>query len=130
MRNLFFQTALKKSATLAGKHSRILLLTVQLGKYLNKVDWRTIKDFSIKEKVNTLGRFVKAYAVGNYRAVSIKSLLVILASIIYFIDPIDLIPDLMPFIGFTDDMGILLWVYNSLESEVNKFLTWEKTTRA
>jgi len=32
---------------------------------------------------------------------------IILGSIAYFISPIDMIPDLTPFLGFTDDLGIL-----------------------
>lgn len=31
----------------------------------------------------------------------------ILGALAYFISPIDLIPDLTPFLGFTDDLGIL-----------------------
>lgn len=32
---------------------------------------------------------------------------IILGSLAYFISPIDMIPDLTPFLGFTDDLGIL-----------------------
>lgn len=32
---------------------------------------------------------------------------IILGSIAYFLAPIDSVPDLTPFIGFTDDMGVL-----------------------
>lgn len=32
---------------------------------------------------------------------------IILGSLAYFISPIDLIPDLTPFLGFTDDLGVL-----------------------
>lgn len=32
---------------------------------------------------------------------------IILGALAYFISPIDLLPDLTPFLGFTDDLGIL-----------------------
>jgi uncharacterized membrane protein YkvA (DUF1232 family) len=52
----------------------------------------------------------------------------ILAAIIYFLNPIDLIPDFIPGLGLTDDFSVLLWVYNSVSTEVVKFLEWEKST--
>jgi len=29
--------------------------------------------------------------------------------------------------GLTDDFGVLIWVYNSIQGEINKFLEWEKS---
>ena len=126
MSNLFFQAALKKSTSLARKYSQILHLVVQLGVRLRKVDWKAIKDQGAKEKLVLIGRFAKAYAVETYRSVSSKTIVMVVTVIIYFINPMDLIPDLMPIVGLTDDVGILLWVYKALGSEVDKFITWEK----
>src|SRR6187431_593133 len=126
IRNPFFLAALKKSTALAGKYSRILTLVVQLGDRLRKMDWKTIQDQSIKEKLVLVGRFAKAYAVGAYRAVSPKTIFMVLAAIIYFVNPLDLIPDVMPIVGLTDDVGILLWIYKALGSEIDKFIAWEK----
>ncbi|HZX73393.1 MAG TPA: hypothetical protein VFE57_03170, partial [Cyclobacteriaceae bacterium] len=61
MSNPFFQAALKKSTSLAGKHARILQLVVQLGNRLRKIDWKTIQDQNTKEKLTVIGRFAKAY---------------------------------------------------------------------
>jgi uncharacterized membrane protein YkvA (DUF1232 family) len=74
-----------------------------------------------------LGRLVRAYALGQYRAVPWKTVLKITAALVYFISPIDLLPDLLPITGLTDDFGVLLWVYNSVSGEIEKFLTWEKS---
>ncbi len=68
----------------------------------------------------------KAYASGRYRDIPWKSMLIILGSIIYFINPLDMIPDLIPVAGLTDDFAILLWVYDSIETEVERFLAWEE----
>jgi len=43
------------------------------------------------------------------------------------INPFDLLPDFTPIIGYTDDFSILLWVYSSIQSEIDKFLLWEKS---
>jgi uncharacterized membrane protein YkvA (DUF1232 family) len=47
---------------------------------------------------------------------SLKKLLAILASIVYVISPVDIVPDFLPGIGWVDDLivvGALLWYLNS-----------------
>lgn len=127
MNNPFFQAALKQSASLAGKYTRILQLVVRFGARLRNVDWKSVNHHEAKEKLVLMGRFAKAYAVGTYRSVSSKTVLMVLAAIIYFVNPLDLIPDLMPVVGLTDDIAVLLWIYKALGTEVDKFIAWEKT---
>ena len=110
-----------------GKKKRLVLLLVQLGDKLRRVNWKAVNAAEVKEKFFILGRIVKAYAQGHYRAVPWKAMLTVVAAIIYFVSPIDLIPDFIPVTGLTDDVGVLLWVYNSVGKEVNEFLSWEKS---
>lgn len=125
--NRFFSNALKKAALSAGKRSRLTLLAAQLGSKLKEVNWSKVSIASAREKFSVLGRLIKAYAAGQYRDIPWKSILLVLAAVIYFVNPIDLIPDMLPLTGFTDDFGILLWVYNTVSTEIDKFLTWEKS---
>jgi len=127
MDNRFFDMALNQAARLAGKKSRILVLLTKLGSKMNKVNWSPIERQLLKEKFFTFGRLAKAYATGKYRTVPWRTILIVLAAVIYFINPLDLIPDLIPVAGFTDDFAILLWVYNSIQEEVEKFLAWEES---
>src|SRR4029434_9149163 len=54
------------------------------------------------QSLMALFRLVKAYAVGEYRAVPWKSLIASVTALVYFIYPLDFIPDfLLP--GFLDD---------------------------
>jgi uncharacterized membrane protein YkvA (DUF1232 family) len=125
--NRFYASAVKKAATAAGKPTRLLLLLTQLSNKLREVNWRDVRTVTIKDKISVLGRLIRAYALGHYRAIPWKTILIIIATIIYFINPIDLLPDFLPVTGLTDDFGVLLWVYNSVSLEINKFLTWEKS---
>lgn len=119
--------ALAKAARLAGKPGRIALLLAKLGDKLTKVDWKKVSVSTAKEKLSVFSRIASAYATGKYRDISWKSILIVLGAIIYFLNPIDLIPDLIPVLGLTDDFSVLLWVYSTLGSEVDKFLTWERS---
>ena len=125
--NRFFTSALRKAALVTGKPARLLLLFAQLTNKLRDVNWKNVNTATVKEKFYVLGRLIKAYALGHYKNIPWKTILIIVAAVVYFINPIDLLPDLIPFTGLTDDFAVLLWVYNAAKGEVDKFLIWEKT---
>lgn len=74
-------------------------------------------------------RLLKAWSSGTYKDISWKSLTVIVGSLLYFIMPIDQIPDFLFFIGLTDDVAILLLAAKVVKEDLNKFLVWEKETQ-
>ena len=43
----------------------------------------------------------------------------------YFICPIDIVPDILPFIGLTDDIAVLAWAFSRVKSNVTD-MTREK----
>jgi curved DNA-binding protein CbpA len=47
--------------------------------------------------------------------------------LLYFIIPTDFIPDIIPIIGFLDDIAVLTMIGNSLQSELNEYRNWKKT---
>ena len=125
--NIYFDLALKGAARLLGSKKRIVLLLTRLGWKMKDVNWNEIRTTDIRGKFSVIGRLVKAYGLGHYREIPWKSLLLITSAIIYFVMPLDILPDLIPGLGLTDDFGILLTVYKSLEGEIDKFLSWEKS---
>lgn len=127
MKNRFFDIAVSRAARLAGKPGRIALLLTKLAAKMSTVNWSDVSLVSTKQKFSVFGRIAQAYATGRYRDISWKSMLIVLAAIIYFLNPIDLIPDLIPGLGLTDDFSILLWVYGTVSLEVDKFLAWERS---
>jgi uncharacterized membrane protein YkvA (DUF1232 family) len=124
--NNFFNAALRHAATAVGRPSRLLAILPRLALKLKDVNWKNVNAVSARDKFFVLGRLIKAYALGQYREVPWKTILLIVAAVIYFVNPLDLVPDLVPLTGLTDDFAVLLWVYNSVSNEIDKFLTWEK----
>ena len=46
---------------------------------------------------------------------------IVVGALVYFIMPIDSIPDLAPLIGYLDDLGVITAVIKYLGSELNQF---------
>jgi uncharacterized membrane protein YkvA (DUF1232 family) len=66
-------------------------------------------------------QLIKAYVQGSYKKLPAITLVKIAAVMVYFISPFDFIPDVLPFIGFTDDLALVLWVGKSIKSELDEF---------
>ena len=72
-------------------------------------------------------RLIRAYVSGSYRHVSPKALLMIVASIVYFVSPIDLIPDFILGLGLIDDATILGWTIRACAPDLAAFMQWEQS---
>ena len=77
-------------------------------------------------KVEKLIKMVKSYYHGEYTQYPKRTLLLILFGLIYFLMPIDAIPDFIPIYGFIDDLTVLLWVYRSIRKDIDAYDEWEK----
>ena len=72
-----------------------------------------------------LGRMLRALFSRRYRIVPWLSIGAALFAVVYAIDPIDLIPDYIPFIGVIDDAVVLGLLWRVLRRDVKRFLLWE-----
>jgi curved DNA-binding protein CbpA len=46
--------------------------------------------------------------------------------LLYFIMPVDLIPDVIPLVGYLDDLAVLTTIINSLQGEITAYRNWKK----
>jgi uncharacterized membrane protein YkvA (DUF1232 family) len=127
MKNRFFEKAKRKASTFKNQKERIAELLKKLSDKLRSVNWNSIQLQQAKDTLITLSNLTLAYVQGRYKEIPWNAIVSILAALIYFINPFDLIPDVAPVFGLTDDASILFWVYNSVKDEIEKYLEWEKT---
>ena len=125
LKSVFFKNATGKAGRYAGNATKLMELAKQVMGKLNTVGFKdNMAEF--QSNVQLLIRMVRAYASGEYKGLPWKSLVSIVAVLIYFISPIDIIPDFLPLIGITDDIALVVWLIKTLGSDVNKFSEWEK----
>ncbi len=82
---------------------------------------------AFREQLGIVTRLLKAYASGEYRQLPWKTLIRVIAVLIYFVSPIDILPDFLPIVGLTDDIALMFWLFSGMKDDIEKFRQWEQT---
>lgn len=86
--------------------------------YSEKKLWEKIKSVSKTAGSKVVYAVLILYYAMTDSGMSMKSRLSIAAALGYFILPTDAIFDLTPLIGFSDDLGVLLFVLSQISSNI------------
>ncbi|PID37774.1 MAG: hypothetical protein CR966_00550 [Pseudomonadales bacterium] len=68
---------------------------------------------------------LKDYYHGNYRSLPYKTIASIVTALLYIINPIDIIPDALPFLGQIDDALVLGLCLKLVESDLQNYQDWK-----
>lgn len=84
--------------------------------FFNNSSLEEIKD-NMKEAFN----YVSDVFPGRYKDYSMTALITLVAGMVYVVSPIDIIPDFIPVVGFTDDITVFLFVLKSVNDELERY---------
>ncbi len=68
---------------------------------------------------------VRDYANGTYRNVSWRAIAALAAAILYVVSPIDLVPDFLGPLGFTDVVLVLALTWGLVKRELRTYCAWK-----
>jgi uncharacterized membrane protein YkvA (DUF1232 family) len=71
-------------------------------------------------------RLIRAYLRGDYRDVRLRSVLAVVTALVYFVSPVDLIPDVFLLLGLTDDLVVVSLLFTVVRQELAGFRSWEQ----
>ncbi len=121
--NSFFGRALRHASGLAGgarPAGRLLAAAAALlGR--NPVLLRRVR-----ADAGALVRLAREALAGRYRALPKRALVACLAAVVYLVNPLDLVPDVLPALGWIDDGVVIAWVVSQIRRDLDAFLAWEK----
>ena len=88
-------------------------------KYYNEgAFWSKMKNITKKAGLKLIYlAFLLYYTLSSY-TISTMDRTIIIGALGYFIFPLDIIPDYIPFFGYTDDLTILLYAYRRVKVNI------------
>lgn len=82
---------------------------------------------SVRSDLAAFLRLLKAWALRQYRRVPWPALLLIAGAVVYFVMPVDLLPDVLMGLGFVDDAAVITAAVRSVRDELEHFRLWEQS---
>lgn len=71
-----------------------------------------------------LWKLAKDTVTGRYRGLKKRNLFLIVAGLMYLVNPMDLLPDFIFAVGFADDVAVLMYVFKKLDGEIKAYEAW------
>ena len=127
-KNAIFNVFVSRAGRLLGRPFKAFTI---LNEVATKLSDRKSKDNKFRQLLDvmlTVVRLIRSYISGDYRQISVKTVVSGLAVLLYVLSPIDLIPDFIPVLGFLDDLSLISWFVGSFQSEIIRFRNWEEET--
>jgi uncharacterized membrane protein YkvA (DUF1232 family) len=120
----FFKEAMNKSEVLFSQN-QVGLLTLLKGALKKVQETASSSNLTIVKLLNRyiilFSELIKAYVQGSYTKLPLVTLVKITAALLYFVMPFDFIPDFLPFVGFADDLAVVVWVGKAIKEELDEF---------
>lgn len=101
---------------------------------LQDISAKRSKVFSLLEKIGEKASDIKLlwslmmdYKNGKYKEVPWKLISAIVFAFVYLVSPLDVIPDVIPVLGLTDDASVFGLVIAGFASDIEKYKNWQET---
>lgn len=112
-----------------GEAEKILNDPDKLEKILQKLE-KKLKDIPVLGEnlshIPAMISLIRSYIRKEYTELPKGSILAIISALLYFISPIDLIPDFIPGARYFDDVLVVARCWNAVENDVKEYMRWRE----
>ena len=119
-----FNQAEEKAEKVLSQPQRVERLLKTSKEKLRKLELEEQDFQGILGAIKTFIRMVKAYRSGQYH-LPWSTILMVVAALVYFVVPLDLIPDFIPIGGFVDDFAVIITIFKKIKEDILDFQVWE-----
>ncbi len=81
---------------------------------------------AVRGELNAFISLLGAWARGDYRDVSTSALVMVAAAVLYFLAPLDWVPDFIIGVGLIDDVAVIGYVLGAVREEIAAFERWRE----
>jgi len=76
---------------------------------------------AITRDLKTMLALLQAWSVGSFHNISARTIVLSIAGLIYFVNPLDVVSDFLPVVGWVDDVMVLSWILKSISADLEAF---------
>lgn len=76
-------------------------------------------------QVKLLFGMIADYWNGAYKDIPWYTIAMAVAAVVYFLSPVDLIPDVIPVIGYVDDATVLLLTFKAIQEDLKAYCAFK-----
>ena len=118
-----------KSALNANKKQAEELLQdkEKMNSFLAQLDKKFNAITGFKDKFNDIPiiiQLIKDYTSGRYKAIPLGTIIALICALIYFLSPVDLIPDTIPGVGYLDDLTVIGLAIKFASTDFDDYKEW------
>ncbi len=122
----YFNRFKKKAVDIVNDSDSLKSLLIKLKDKLDASEGDDSLRHKLVEYVKLVSRMVTNTVSGNYKDMPWQTLVMIVAGLLYFIAPLDALPDFIPVAGYLDDATILVWLGKCFREDLENYKTWEQ----
>jgi uncharacterized membrane protein YkvA (DUF1232 family) len=86
---------------------------------INHPNWKKYKD-----KIILMFQMLKDVKQKKYPETPWKTIAAMVFTILYIINPLDLVPDFIPFLGYLDDISVFSFVLKLINDDLMEYKNW------
>lgn len=109
-----------------GKNEKVQGLIAEVKSKIDHINEDSQERSTFIYQLQVVIRMIRAHFNGSYTAFSLSTILTLVFGLVYFITPVDLIPDFIPALGLTDDISLVYFIFKSLADDIMRFKVWEE----
>lgn len=101
----------------------------KMERFLQKLEKKLARVPVVGSKLSSvpvLASLLRSYVRKEYRELPIGSVVAIASALLYFVSPIDFLPDLLPAIGYADDAAVITACLSLIDSDVEDYKRWRE----
>ncbi|HSK68490.1 MAG TPA: YkvA family protein [Candidatus Limnocylindria bacterium] len=79
-------------------------------------------------EVTVMASLVHSYVRKEYTDIPFRSIAAVVGALVYFVSPLDVIPDFLPIVGHVDDVAVIAVCWKLMGQDIEKYKRWRKRT--
>ena len=69
---------------------------------------------------------IRDYRSGAYKDIATWAIVAVVFGLLYLINPAELIPDVIPVVGYLDDVAVMVLILKLVKVELDKYAAWRR----